>query len=45
MTREEQNPLEFFVVEEEIEGPQRTFFTKGVRVQIRIIANDTRVQQ
>ena len=41
MTREEQDPLEFPVVEEEVERPQRALLTIGVRVQIRIIADET----
>lgn len=36
--REEYNPLELFVVEEVVEGPEAPLFTKRVRVQIRVVA-------
>lgn len=37
MTGEEQDPLQLLVVKEEVEGPQRTLLSIGVRVQIRVI--------
>lgn len=39
-TREEYNPLEFLVVEEVVEGPEAPLFTKRVRVQIRVVAEN-----
>lgn len=40
-TREEYNPLQFLVVEEVVEGPEAPFFSKRIRVQIRVVAEDT----
>jgi hypothetical protein len=37
MTGEEQDPLQFFVIEEKVERPQRSFLAIGVRVQVRIV--------
>lgn len=39
-TCEEYNPLQLLVVEEVVERPEATLFTKGVRVQIRVVATN-----
>lgn len=39
---EEEDPLEFLVVEEVVEGPEGAFLCIGVRLQIRVVAGGNR---
>ena len=36
-TREEDDAFQFFVVEEVVEGPETSVFTKRIRIQVRIV--------
>lgn len=39
-TCEEYNAFKFLVVEEVVEGPQAAFLTKGVRVEVWVVATN-----
>lgn len=37
-TREEHDPLQFFVVKEVVEGPEAPLFTKRIRIKVWVVA-------
>lgn len=41
-TGEEHNPLQFLVIKEVVEGPEASLFTKRIRVQIWVVAENNR---